>query len=994
MPRSIAFIDLAQTGHTPTALKRAAFDNQVIFPFSSLMPGTGLWLDDRSSHRHHSLGGSNSAEIAQLAFVANALAGQSDTFITGGRSDHVVAHSVAFIDPRVANYPELAQALDPSVEAVFLNVNEDGVEQIADWLEDHSGIDAVHIVSHGAEASLFLGSSVLSSATLPTYGHLLSRIGSALSNEGDILIYGCDVASGPEGRAFIEQLALLTGADVAASDDRTGASILGGDAELEVTFGDVTTNPFLDKQMLDSSGLILADDFLSTTSTTGAIAVGGSSFGNIEVAGDTDWFRITLTAGKTYRFDLEGSATGQGTLSDPFLRLRDSTGAAVTNAFADDGGTGLNSRFTFAITTTGTYFLAAGSNTPTGIGTYKMSVADVTPPPPSDTIRATTGTIGVLSVNGSVTGTIEAEPMSLDATSTISASDLQGGFIDKDWYQVTLQKGHTYTFQASSTSLTTNMVSATLRDSTGAVVQNIYNNGTNQFAEGGTASFAFDTTNQANTFETYYLAVGAGGSDPAFRTATGSFTASVTDSGAVGADTIPGTISTTATLGLGTIPGTIEQFDVSGGTEDVDYYKVFLVGGHHYTFSANANVSGIDTLDSVRIRLRNQSGVELGPIGSTQDKTAAGPNPTFTFDAPGTGTTLYHLAISASSAGSVSATPSIEKTGSYLITLTDQGGVSPSVDAIADTTAAAAVYLSAGQTTGHIDTLGQDGLAGDNDVYRVSLTAGNSYTFAATAGVSSADTLDDVFIRLYDTTGAPFSSDKVAFGASPTLSFTPPTSGDYFFAISANGQADTWETKTGDYQITLTNNGATGATKRGEALVEEALRHLGEEYFWGVSPGQAAYADPNHAGPWDCSEFVSWLVDKVYDEQIGLRSWNAFTGHWAEDADKAGSPLHYISLADARNTPGAIIFHYDNTLRHIAISEGNGKLIEANVNYRNGNFYSDDGTARPPLANGEPPTGVDIGDVGERAFDLNYYSAANGWKQWCSTTWFIRPRRS
>src|SRR2546423_1871098 len=93
----------------------------------------------------------------------------------------------------------------------------------------------------------------------------------------------------------------------------------------------------------------MADDFASTTSTTGAVSVGGSTSGNIETAGDTDWFKITLTGGHTYQFDLKGSPSGNGTLADPFLRLRDSAGNPITNAFADDGGTGFDSRFSFAI---------------------------------------------------------------------------------------------------------------------------------------------------------------------------------------------------------------------------------------------------------------------------------------------------------------------------------------------------------------------------------------------------------------------------------------------------------------------------------------------------------------------------------------------------------------------------------------------------------------------------------------------------------------------
>jgi len=121
----------------------------------------------------------------------------------------------------------------------------------------------------------------------------------------------------------------------------------------------------------------VADDYSSNTSTTGSVSVGGTRSGAIEAAGDTDWFRITLTAGRTYRFDLEGLDTSRGTLPDPFLRLRDSSGASLT--FNDDGGTGDNSRITWPATLSGTYYLSVGSSTTSGTGTYRVSAVDVTP---------------------------------------------------------------------------------------------------------------------------------------------------------------------------------------------------------------------------------------------------------------------------------------------------------------------------------------------------------------------------------------------------------------------------------------------------------------------------------------------------------------------------------------------------------------------------------------------------------------------------------------
>ncbi len=125
---------------------------------------------------------------------------------------------------------------------------------------------------------------------------------------------------------------------------------------------------------LAENGIPPADDYAGSTATTGTVPVGGSSTGSIETTGDTDWFKVTLTAGHTYRFDLLGAESGNGTLADPFMRLRDSAG---TSLVADDNsGLGFDAQITYQPTVDGTYFVSVGSSTASGTGSYKVSVAD------------------------------------------------------------------------------------------------------------------------------------------------------------------------------------------------------------------------------------------------------------------------------------------------------------------------------------------------------------------------------------------------------------------------------------------------------------------------------------------------------------------------------------------------------------------------------------------------------------------------------------------
>ena len=62
------------------------------------------------------------------------------------------------------------------------------------------------------------------------------------------------------------------------------------------------------------------DDYPAAVDTGAAVAVGGSATGTVDYGSDTDWFAVSLEAGRYYRVDLEGTSTGRGSLEDPVLR--------------------------------------------------------------------------------------------------------------------------------------------------------------------------------------------------------------------------------------------------------------------------------------------------------------------------------------------------------------------------------------------------------------------------------------------------------------------------------------------------------------------------------------------------------------------------------------------------------------------------------------------------------------------------------------------------
>ena len=153
---------------------------------------------------------------------------------------------VVFVDPNITDVEALLSGVHPAAEVVILDPDGDGLRQIADHLADRTDIDAVHIISHGRAGAVTLGGLTLDLTAVETRTTDLATIGDALAPDGDILVYGCNVAAGNSGAAFVDALAQATGADIAASTDNTGAADRGGDWHLEHQTGAVDADPAID----------------------------------------------------------------------------------------------------------------------------------------------------------------------------------------------------------------------------------------------------------------------------------------------------------------------------------------------------------------------------------------------------------------------------------------------------------------------------------------------------------------------------------------------------------------------------------------------------------------------------------------------------------------------------------------------------------------------------------------------------------------------------
>ncbi|MEI7815979.1 MAG: S8 family serine peptidase [Desulfuromonadales bacterium] len=298
---------------------------------------------------------------------------------------------------------------------------------------------------------------------------------------------------------------------------------------------------------IGSYRITIWQDELASVASAATVAVNSvSAVGHIGWQGDiSDWYRVILTAGVQYQFDLIGSsndglASGL-TLVDPWLWLRDSSGVALT---ADDSdGLGGNSRIFYTPTTSGTYFLDAQESGVDAYGTYRIIVNS-------------TPTSGAITLGTSQTGAV----------------DFNG---DVDRYSVYLTAGNTYAFSLDGTTLLDPYVE--VQDSVGTNVASDDDSG------GGLNSYV---TYTPTTSGTYYLAAREAGNN-----ATGSYSAkvrqipSVSIADATVTEGNAGTINLVFTLTLSTAsPTTVTVTAATSGTATATYSSDYVPTSGTVTF--------------------------------------------------------------------------------------------------------------------------------------------------------------------------------------------------------------------------------------------------------------------------------------------------------------------------------------------------------------------------------------------------------------------------
>ena len=166
-----------------------------------------------------------------------------------------------------------------------------------------------------------------------------------------------------------------------------------------------------------------SSDIAGSTASTESLAINASVVGQIDSGTDSDWYQLTVAQNESITVSVLGSATDDGTLTDPVLILRDSTGSFVDQV---TGAAGENVSLT--VEAAGTYWIDVRSGAGVS-GTYTMQTLS-------------NNSEGDLDIPGNASTTRILEP------GDIFVAGL-GTPTDRDWFRVDVEAVDIFTISVS-----------------------------------------------------------------------------------------------------------------------------------------------------------------------------------------------------------------------------------------------------------------------------------------------------------------------------------------------------------------------------------------------------------------------------------------------------------------------------------------------------------------------------------------------------------------
>jgi len=290
--------------------------------------------------------------------------------------------------PHVAGVAALAFALDPTLSAAAVK----------------DAIMAGGDVISGLSGKVLTGSRLNAAATLdllapqddpqpdpepqpnqaPTIGSVTVSPGTVYLGETDTVTISASSAADSDGtvsRVSFYQDSNNNGV-WDASDTQLGfdSSVVGGQASISISnpfsavgqyriFARSTDNDQAVSNLVSTTvSVVQPDDHANSASGATLLAIGTTTGGKLNYAGDIDWFRFSVVAGRTYVVD-----ANLDDLSSSAVKLFGSDGVSQLQS------SGSNSQFSFTAQSTGVVYVSVGQSNGQSISDYSLNVSESTP---------------------------------------------------------------------------------------------------------------------------------------------------------------------------------------------------------------------------------------------------------------------------------------------------------------------------------------------------------------------------------------------------------------------------------------------------------------------------------------------------------------------------------------------------------------------------------------------------------------------------------------
>ena len=522
--------------------------------------------------------------------------------VEDGRNELVI------IDSNMADKDTVLSQIGEGRDVLEIDPSQDAMSQIQDYLDAHSDTkyDAVHIMTHGNDLGFYLGSTKVTTADQ------MSVFNGHMAENGDFMLYGCELASNEHGQSLIQDIADFTGCDVAASTNTTGIS---GDWALEYNVGVIeTVNISIRNWDHNLKTWKIIDDNTSGKydgENIGDITAGLASGDVIEFYSDiTEYGITTITADNiTVR-----SATVDGAQQSYTYTVAGSltvdTGASITftssvSGISGNGIINVSGSLSLETATTAIVKLDGGALKITGATVSKVDAFGASSIDSSGVISSLTlnsgGTLNLSS--GTVTGTVNRGTLTgagatFGAVTNYADFTLTGGSVSS------LDNNGTFNMDGGTVSLLTNSASTAM---TGGTITTVDNNSGTFDLSGGTVA----TLNNTSDLTVSGGAIGTlnnrAGGDLAMS--GGQITVTLNNS-STGTNEISGTAavsylnnSGTLTVSGGTV-GTVTNsgtLDVSGGSISAGTNDTGITNNGTLTFSNTVDAGAISNRGTLNI---------------------------------------------------------------------------------------------------------------------------------------------------------------------------------------------------------------------------------------------------------------------------------------------------------------------------------------------------------------------------------------------------------